>query len=84
MEYNKYVSRQARYKGEKTRAIILDYIKEYIEEHGRSPMLVEISKEIGMCVSTVSKQVQRLAEDGQLVIDYNSKTKRHLKLPKED
>ena len=84
MDYNKYVSRQARYKGEKTRAIILDYIKEYIAEHGQPPMLVEISKEIGMCVSTVSKQVQRLVEDGQLVIDYNSKAKRNIRLPKED
>ena len=84
MDYNKYVSRQARYKGEKTRAIILDYIKEYISENGQSPMLVEISKEIGMCVSTVSKQVQRLVEDGQLVIDYNSKAKRNIRLPKED
>lgn len=84
MDYNKYASRQARYKGEKTRAIILGYIKEYIAEHGCSPLLVEISEEIGMCISTVSKQVQRLAEDGQLIIDYNSKTKRNIRLPKED
>lgn len=82
MDYNKYASRQARYKGEKTRAIILGYIKEYISEHGCSPLLVEISEEIGMCISTVSKQVQRLAEDGQLIIDYNSKAKRNISLPK--
>ena len=82
MDYNKYASRQARYKGEKTRAIILGYIKEYIAEHGCSPLLVEISEEIGMCISTVSKQVQRLAEDGQLIIDYNSKAKRNISLPK--
>ena len=82
MDYNKYASRQARYKGEKTRAIILGYIKEYIAEHGYSPLLVEISEEIGMCISTVSKQVQRLAEDGQLIIDYNSKAKRNISLPK--
>lgn len=84
MDYNKYASRQARYKGEKTRAIILGYIKEYIAEHGCSPLLVEISEEIGMCISTVSKQVQRLAEDGQLIIDHNSKAKRNIRLPKED
>lgn len=79
---NKYASKRAVSMGEKTRAIILDFVKEFLAEKGFPPTMTEISKEIGMCTATVSNNVHRLVLDGKLVIDYNVKSRRNIFLPK--
>ena len=78
---NKYASHAAVSKGEKTRALILDYVKEFIDEKGFPPTMTEIAKEIGVCTAHVSNQIHRLVSEGKLGIDYNAKGKRNLFLP---
>lgn len=69
-------------RGEKTRRDILEYIKQYIQQHSYPPCRREIGDGVGLkSTSSVQSHINRMLADGMLETDDESGTPRALRVP---
>lgn len=69
-------------RGERTRRDILEYIKQYIQQHSYPPCRREIGDGVGLkSTSSVQSHIDRMLADGMLETDDEAGTPRALRVP---
>lgn len=79
-ERYKYASKRAYRQGVECRWKIVNFIDEYIKEHGYSPLQREIVEGTGIGKTSVNLYIWKLVDAGILEIDCNAKSRRNVKV----